>query len=60
MQPSYMDRFFFIIYINDLPEGLYYAAKFFTGDNSLFSVIDATDASDSKLINDLLKIQGRA
>lgn len=55
-----MDRFFFIIYINDLPEGLYYAAKFFTGDNSLFSVIDATDASDSKLINDLLKIQGRA
>ena len=59
MQPSYKDRFSSLFTLT-IPEGLYYVANFSPSDNSLFSVIDAADASDSKLINDLLKIQGRA
>ena len=48
---------FFLIYINDLPQGLHSDVKLFADDTSLFSVIYDVDASSAILNNDLVKIQ---
>ena len=46
----------FLIYINDLPEGLIINAKFFADDTSLFSVVRDIAASTEELNNDLRNI----
>ena len=46
----------FLIYINNLPQGLHADIKLFADDTSLFSVADNIDESASKLKNDLMRI----
>ena len=46
----------FLIYINDLPEGLITNAKLFVDDTSLFSVVRDIAASTEELNNDLRNI----
>ena len=46
----------FLVYINDLPEGLTINVKLFADDTSLFSVIHDSTLSSVSLNNDLLKI----
>ena len=58
-QGSVLGPLFFLIYINDLPQGLHSDAKLFANDNSLFSVIHDVDALSATLNNDLVKIQKR-
>ena len=53
----FQDHFFFLIYINDPPQGLHSDVKLFADDTSLFSVIHDVDASSTTLNNDLVKIQ---
>ena len=48
---------FFLIYVNDLPQGLRSDVKLSADDTSLFSVIHDVDASPATLNNDLVKIQ---
>ena len=48
---------FFLIYINELPQGLHSDVKLFAYGPSLFSVIHDVDASPATLNNDLVKIQ---
>ena len=56
-QGSVLGTLFFLIYINDFPQGLYSDVKLFADNTSLFSVIHDVDASSATLNNDLLKIQ---
>ena len=53
---SIMGPLLFLIYINDLPEGLITNAKLFADDTSLFSVVRDIAASTEELNNDLRNI----
>ena len=44
-QGSVLCSLLFLIYINDLPRGLYADIKLIAGDTSLFSVVDNIDES---------------
>ena len=54
---QYWGHFFFLIYINDLPEGLNSEVKLFADDTSLFSLVNSVNTSTSTLNSNLLKIQ---
>ena len=58
-QSSIMGPLLFLIYINDLPEGLITNAKLFANDTSLFSVVQDIAASTEELSNDLRNINKR-
>ena len=55
-QGSILASFLFLIYINDLSEGLSSNAKLFADDTSLFSVIHDSNTSALELNSDLAKI----
>ena len=46
----------FLIYINDLPDGLSSNCKLFADDMSLFSIVHDLTISSSELYSDLAKI----
>ena len=52
---SILGPLLFLIYINDLSDGLSYNAKLFAGDTSLFSVVHDTNTSTIELNEDLKK-----
>lgn len=58
-QGSLLGPLFFLIYINDLLQGLISDIELFPDDTSLFSIADCSKASAS-VRNNLLKIQDRA
>ena len=47
----------FLVYINNLPEGLNSEVKLFADDTSLFSIANCVNTSASTLNSNLLKIQ---
>ena len=51
-----MGPLLFLIYINDLPEGLSINAKLFVNNMSLFSIARDIAASTEELNNDLINI----
>ena len=55
-QGSILGLLLFLVYINDLPEGLTMSGKPFADDTSLFSVVHDSAASTAFLNDDLLKI----
>ena len=55
-QGSILGPLLFLVYINNLPEGLTSSAKLFADDMSLFSVGHDSAASSAFLNDDLLKI----
>ena len=55
-QGSIMGPLLFLIYINDLPEGLNTNPKLFEDDTSLFSIVWDSTASTEGLCNDLINI----
>ena len=56
-QGSVSGPLFFLIYINDLPQGPHSDVKLFANDTSLFSVIHDVVATSATLNSDLVKIQ---
>ena len=56
-QGSVLGPLFFLIYINDLPEGLNSEVKLFADDTSLFSIANCVNTSALTRNSDLLKIQ---
>ena len=56
-QGSILGVLLFLVYINDLPQGLCCNAKLFADETSLFSTITSPAISSSKLNEDLLKIK---
>ena len=55
-QGSILGQLLFLVYINDLPQGLHCNAKLFADDNSLFFTITSPAISSSNLNEDLVKI----
>ena len=55
-QGSILGSLLFLVYINDLPQGLHCNAKLFADDTVLFSTITSPAISSSNLNEDLLKI----
>ena len=55
-QGSILAPLLFLVYINDLADGLLSNAKLFADDTSLFSVINNVDMSANELNNDLYQI----
>ena len=56
LQGSVLGPLFFLIYINDLPDGLTSNPKLFVDDISLFSVIHNINSTANNLNRDLTKI----
>ena len=57
LQGSVLGLLFFLIYINDLSEGLNSEVKLFADDTSLFSIVNSVNTAALTVDNDLLKIQ---
>ena len=55
-QGSILGPLLFLIYINDLADGLSSNAKLFADDTSLFSVVHNANTTEKELNNDLVKI----
>ena len=55
-QDSILGPLLFLIYINDLADGLSSNAKLFADDTSLFSVVHSANTTSKELNNDLVKI----
>ena len=53
---QFLDPLLFLVYINDLRQGLHCNAKHFADDTSLFSTITSPVISSSNLNEDLLKV----
>ena len=55
-QGSILGPLFFLIYINDLTDGISSIVKLFADDTSVFSVVQNNNSSESQLNNDLDKV----